>query len=88
MHFDANYKLFLFAFFIYHTYTTNRKKTLKISFYSMFTWLLLQIYVIKHDYVTNFHQKACTYKKSAVSLHCDFFIVLDLRLTKKIGRLP
>ena len=31
---------------------------------------------------------SCICQKYTLSLQCDFFIVLDLRLTKKIGRLP
>ena len=39
-------------------------------------------YVIKHILDENNSQNACTRYKTALSLHRDFFIVLDLRLTK------
>ena len=40
------------------------------------------MYVIKHSFETLFGQKAWIVFKNAVLLHRDFFIVLDLRLTK------
>ena len=40
------------------------------------------MYVIKHTFNKNNCQIACMCKKYALSLHRDFFIVLDLRLTK------
>ena len=39
-------------------------------------------YVIKHTFKTHLRQKACMNIKYQLSLHRDFFIVLDLRLTK------
>jgi len=47
-------------------------------------------YVIKHSFSTNNPNNACRCTNYTLSLHRDFFIVLDLRLTK-IGsqaRLP
>jgi len=40
------------------------------------------MYVIKHTFTTLFLEKAWSVLKIAVLLHRDFFIVLDLRLTK------
>jgi len=40
------------------------------------------MYVIKHIFTANNCEKSCKCTKYALSLHRDFFIVLDLRLTK------
>ena len=39
-------------------------------------------YVIKHSFTAYFLENAWSVLKNAVLLHRDFFIVLDLRLTK------
>ena len=55
-------------------------KTLKIE-------CKLEIYVIKHDLKAFFYENTWNVYKNKVILRRDFFIVLDLRLTK-IGRMP